>query len=102
MRRLDWRMSGWVYIMANKPRGTLYIGVTNDLARRVHEHREGLVEGFTKTQGLKRLVWFEEHATMPLAIQREKNLKRWIRKWKLKLVEGMNPKWEDLWERIAK
>jgi putative endonuclease len=94
-------MSGWVYIMTNQRGGTLYVGVTNDLVRRVFEHREGTVSGFTKTHGLKRLVWFEEHATIPLAIQREKTLKRWLRAWKLALIEENNPEWEDLWARIS-
>ncbi|WP_029042264.1 GIY-YIG nuclease family protein [Cucumibacter marinus] len=94
-------MSGWVTIMANKPRGTLYVGVTSDLVRRIWQHREGEVEGFTRQHGVKTLVYFEELPTMPLAIQREKNLKRWVRQWKLDLIEGMNPKWEDLWPRIS-
>ena len=72
-------MSGWVYIMASRRHGTLYIGVTNNLVRRVHEHREGMVEGFTKRYGVKLLVQFEEHPTMPAAIQREKQLKEWNR-----------------------
>jgi len=94
-------MSGWVYIMTNKPNGTLYVGGTNSLARRVWEHREGVVDGFTKQHGLKALVYFEEHATMPLAIQREKNIKHWVRKWKVELIEGFNPKWEDLFDQLS-
>jgi len=95
-------MSGWVYIMTNKPRGTLYVGAINDLVRRVYEHREGLVEGFTKRYGLKCLAWYEEHPTVPHAIQREKNLKRYPRRHKIELVEDMNPRWEDLWFWITK
>lgn len=95
-------MSGWVYIMTNKPRGTLYVGVTNDLVRRVHEHREGAVEGFTQKHDLKMLAYFEEHATVPLAIQREKNIKHWVRQWKIELIEELNPKWDDLWEQIVR
>jgi len=95
-------MSGWVYILTSRPRGTLYVGVTNDLVRRIHEHREGLAEGFTKSQGLKRLVYYERHETMPLAIQREKTIKHWPRRWKIDLVVGMNPEWVDLWEDIAR
>ncbi len=76
-------MGGWVYIMANRYRGTIYVGVTNDLIRRVFEHREHLVDGFTRRHGLSRLVYFEEHGTMPLAIQREKNIKHWSRQWKV-------------------
>jgi putative endonuclease len=69
----------WVYILTNRPNGTLYVGVTNDLSRRIYEHREGSVEGFTKRYRLKSLVYFEKHETMPLAIQREKSMKRWPR-----------------------
>jgi len=99
--RLNSGMSAWVYILANKPRSTLYVGVTNNLVRRVAEHRDGLVEGFTKTHGVKTLVYYEAHATVPLAIQREKNIKHWVRQWKVELIEGMNPKWEDLWGQIT-
>lgn len=95
-------MSGWVYILASKPRGTLYVGVTNNLLRRVYEHREGLAEGFSKAYGVKRLVYYEEHTTMPLAIQREKNIKHWSRQWKIDLVTGMNPDWVDLWDDISR
>ena len=91
MRRLHRVMAGWLYIMASKPRGTLYVGVTNDLVRRVYEHREGLQEGFTSRYGVKRLVYYERHETMPLAIQREKNVKHWPRRWKVDLVKDMNP-----------
>jgi putative endonuclease len=91
-------MSCWIYILASKPGGTLYIGVTNNLLRRVYEHREGLVGGFTKRYGVKRLVYFEEHATAPLAIQREKNIKHWSREWKIDLIVSMNPDWKDLYE----
>ncbi len=90
-------MTGFVYIMASKRNGTLYIGVTSDLARRVHEHKEGLIKGFTKRYGCKLLVWYEEHEDISDAIQREKSLKRWYRKWKLDLIEQMNPEWEDLY-----
>ncbi len=93
-------MTGYVYIMASKRNGTLYIGVTSDLEQRVYEHREGLIGGFTKKYGCKRLVWYEEHYNIADAIQREKSLKRWYRKWKLKLIEDMNPQWEDLYEHF--
>jgi len=86
-----------VYIMASGPRGTLYIGVTGWLKQRVHEHREGLVPGFTEKYGVGHLVWFEEHADFPSAIVREKQLKRWNRVWKLELIEKTNPTWRDLW-----
>ena len=95
-------MSVWVYFETNKRNGTIYTGVTNDLVRRAHEHREGLVGGFTKRYGLKRLVWFEGHDTMPLAIQREKSLKRYDRAWKVALIEAVNPAWDDLWFTIIK
>ena len=94
-------MAGWVYILASKPNGTLYIGVTNDLIRRIHEHREKQIDGFTKRYHVTALVYFEEHATVPLAIQREKNLKHWPRRWKVELIEAQNPDWTDLWPEIA-
>ena len=102
MLRFDSHMSGWVYILASKPRGTLYVGVTNDLVRRVHEHREELVDGFSKRHGVTRLVYHEEHPTLPLAIQREKNIKHWSRRWKLDLITSTNPDWIDLWDGIAR
>ncbi len=89
---------GWVYIMASGRDGTLYIGVTSDLPRRVFEHREGLVDGFTKTYGLKRLVWYDRHDDIRTAIQREKTLKHWCRAWKQALIVEMNPEWDDLYE----
>ncbi|MGZ8308562.1 MAG: GIY-YIG nuclease family protein [Rhodoplanes sp.] len=92
----------WVYILASRPRGTLYVGVTSDLVRRVFEHREGLVEGFTKEHGVKRLVYYEQHATAIAAIQREKNIKHWPRAWKIDLVRSMNPDWCDLYEDITR
>ncbi len=92
---------GFVYILSNRPNGTLYVGVTNNLIRRTYEHREGLVAGFTKRYGVKKLVYFEQHATMPLAIQREKNIKHWSRAWKIDLIRSQNPKWQDLYEEIA-
>ncbi|MBY0531388.1 MAG: GIY-YIG nuclease family protein [Xanthobacteraceae bacterium] len=85
----------WLYILASKPRGTLYVGVTNDIARRLGEHRDGLND-FTSRYEIKSLVYCENHATMPLAIQREKNIKHWSRAWKLALIEDANPKWRDL------
>ena len=91
----------WVYILTNQPRSTLYVGVTNDLVRRMHEHREGLVSGFTKRYKLKMLVHFEQF-DLPQAIQREKNIKHWSRAWKLKLVESANPQWRDLFNDITR
>ncbi|WP_420559588.1 GIY-YIG nuclease family protein [Tepidicaulis sp.] len=95
-------MGGFVYILTNKPRGTLYIGVTNDIVRRVWEHREGLADGFTRRYGLKRLVFFERHETMLLAIQREKVLKHWVRQWKIDLIVSSNPAWRDLWDELQR
>ena len=102
MRHCHTQMSSWVTIMASKPRGTLYTGVTADLVRRTYEHREGLVDGFTRDYGVKLLVWYEAYDDMRDAIQREKNIKHWRRQWKLELVEKMNPKWENLWGRITR
>lgn len=97
----SWAMrGGWVYIMTNRPNGTLYIGVTNDLVRRVYEHREGLADGFTKRYGLKRLVYFEQHDDIEGAIRREKALKRWMRAWKVNAIVRTNPNWDDLWETL--
>ena len=90
-----------VYILASKRNGTLYVGVTSDLVKRVWEHRNNLLEGFTKRYGVHDLVWYEMHEDMESAIQREKRLKEWKRKWKLQLIERTNPKWEDLYERIT-
>ncbi|MGB8634436.1 MAG: GIY-YIG nuclease family protein [Rhodanobacteraceae bacterium] len=89
-----------VYILASKPRGTLYVGVTSDLIKRVREHREGLVAGFTKRYGIHRLVYFEQTDSITSAIEREKQLKRFRRAWKLELIESSNPDWEDLWPTI--
>ncbi|MCV9937825.1 GIY-YIG nuclease family protein [Boseaceae bacterium BT-24-1] len=95
------RKGGWVYIMTNRRNGTLYLGVTSDLARRVHEHREGLVAGFTRTHGLKRLVWYEWHDEIEAAIQRETSMKRWYRAWKTRAIMVRNPDWDDLHDELA-
>lgn len=87
---------GYVYIMANAPHGTLYIGVTSDVMRRVSEHKLGIVEGFTKKYGLKTLVYLEVAPTMADAIAREKQLKRWHRDWKINLINEANPDWRDV------
>jgi putative endonuclease len=92
----------WVYILASKPGGTLYVGVTNDLIRRTFEHREGLAPGFTKKYGVKSLVFYEQHDTAIAAIQREKNIKHWPREWKIDLIVSMNPEWRDLYEEIVR
>ena len=100
--RYDYHMQGgWVYIMTNRPDGTLYVGVTSDLARRVWEHREGVADGFTKRYGLRRLVYVEPHDDILAAIQREKNLKHWSRAWKVRLILEANPLWDDLYHRLA-
>jgi putative endonuclease len=90
-------MTYWVYILVSKPGGTLYVGVTNDLVRRVYEHREGLADGFTKT-----LVYFEPHETIAAALLREKNIKHWSREWKIDLIVASNPEWRDLYENIVR
>ena len=83
--------------MASGRDGTLYIGVTSDLAHRVFQHREGLADGFTKTYGVKHLVWYEWHDDIRTAIQREKTMKHWRRQWKQALIVDMNPDWDDLY-----
>lgn len=90
-------MSAWVYILASRPYETLYTGVTTDLARRIYEHREGLIEGFSERYGVKSLVWYENYPEIATAIKREKQIKRWRRKWKFELIEAMNPRWDDLY-----
>jgi len=85
-----------VYLMASRPFGVLYVGVTNDLPRRVYEHQEGLLPGFSREHGCKMLVWYEPHEMMTEAILREKRIKRWRRAWKFQLVEQMNQDWADL------
>ncbi len=90
-----------VYIMASKRNGTLYIGVTSDPNKRTYEHKNNLVDGFTKQYGVHMLVYIESHDTMENAIRREKCLKEWKRKWKLELIEKFNPDWNDLYEQLA-
>jgi len=92
----------WVYILASKPGGTLYIGVTRDLIRRVFEHRTGAVKGFTARYGVKRLVYFERYDTAVGAIQREKNIKHWPREWKIDLIVAANAEWRDLYDEICR
>ena len=86
-----------VYILASRRNGTLYAGVTSDLVKRIWEHKSDLVDGFTKRYGVHVLVWFEVHETMVSAIAKEKAIKEWKRTWKLKLIEGSNPDWRDLY-----
>jgi putative endonuclease len=92
---------GWVYIVTSRPNGTLYIGVTSNLARRAWEHREGVAEGFTKRYGLKILVYAERHDDIRTAIQRERNLKHWSRAWKVRLILADNPDWNDLYDQLV-
>jgi len=87
--------------MASHQDGTLYIGVTSNPVKRIYEHRENLVDGFTKTHGVHTLVWYEVHDTMLSAIEKEKTLKDWNREWKIRLIEKENPSWKDLYEEIA-
>jgi len=89
---------GWVYILTNRPCGTLYVGVTSDLARRMGEHRAGVIDGFSSRYELKRLVYAERHEEILPAIQREKNIKHWPRAWKIALIVAQNPGWDDLSE----
>ena len=93
-------MTGFVYMMSDKPRGVIYTGVTSDLQQRALEHREEIREGYTSRYKAKNLVWFESHPNIVLAIQREKSLKRYLREWKIRLIEEFNPTWMDLFERI--
>lgn len=90
----------FVYILTNKRNGTLYIGITNNLKRRIYEHKNKLIEGFTKKYDLKILVYYEIYNNIDLAITREKRLKKWKRIWKLKIIENKNPYWKDLYEEL--
>ncbi|KZX51297.1 hypothetical protein A3709_10775 [Halioglobus sp. HI00S01] len=89
-----------VYILANRRNGTLYIGVTSDLIRRIWHHRNVIAEGFTKKYTVHRLVYFEFLSSMEEAIAREKRLKKWHRRWKLRIIEEKNPDWMDLWHQV--
>lgn len=89
-----------VYLLASRPRGTLYVGVTSNLVQRVWQHREGLADGFTKKYGVKTLVWFDGTESIEAAITREKQIKNWPRAWKVALIEKENPGWRDLYEDL--
>ena len=91
----------YVYILANRKNGTLYIGVTNDVVKRVYEHKNNLVEGFTKKYGVHTLVYYEQHDNPDNAIAREKRMKKWRRAWKIELIETDNPDWKDLYNDIV-
>jgi putative endonuclease len=95
-------VSFFVYILASRRNGTLYTGMTDDIARRVWEHKSGVVPGFTKKYGVKLLVWYEVHETRESAFIRERQLKKWNRAWKLKLIEDLNRQWRDLTEDILR
>jgi len=94
-------MAFYVYILASARNGTLYIGMTDDLVRRVWMHREGAVEGFTSRYNIKTLVWYEQHDTRASAFARERQMKDWKRAWKLREIEAANPTWRDLFDEIA-
>ena len=94
-------MTYYIYIMANKKNGTLYIGVTSNLAQRVWQHKNDVHEGFTKKYGVHRLVWYEATTDVAVATLREKQMKKWRRQWKINLIEKENPDWDDLYEEIS-
>lgn len=91
----------FLYILASRKNGTLYIGVTNNLLKRVHQHKTNLVKGFTEKYGVHRLVYFEQYGDIRYAINREKRMKRWKRQWKINLIEKDNPEWKDLFDELA-
>jgi putative endonuclease len=92
---------GYIYFLTNRPNGILYVGVTNDLLRRVAGHRQGMVPGFTKRYDLKRLIYFEDYDDIRLAIQREHNIKHWPRTWKVPLFLPSNPQWNDMYDSLT-
>ena len=94
-------MSFYVYIVASRRNGTLYTGTTDDLVRRIWQHRTGAVPGFTNKYGVKVLVWYEQYETRESALIRERQIKKWNRSWKLQLIEQTNPEWRDLWDDIC-
>jgi putative endonuclease len=91
----------YVYILSSKRNGTLYVGVTSDLIKRIHEHKQDLIDGFTKKYRVHMLVYYEVHNEILEAIKREKQIKKWSRQWKLRLIEQMNPDWRDLYNEIT-
>lgn len=93
-------MQYFVYILASNRNGTLYVGITSNLVRRIYEHKSGLAEGFTKEYGVYDLVYFETHDNINEALLREKQMKKWNRQWKIRIIEEMNPKWQDLYSQI--
>ena len=99
-RRNGRAMSFWVYILASRRNGTLYIGMTDDIGKRIWQHREGIIPGFTKRYGVKILVWLEEHDSRESAFLRERQMKKWNRSWKIQFIEKDNPGWRDLWDEL--
>ena len=95
-------LTAYVYMLASKKHGTLYVGVTTDLVGRIVQHREGLKPGFTQRYGVKRLVWFEAYESIIPAIQRQKSLKKYRREWKINLIERDNPNWDDLFPALVR
>ena len=93
-------MAFYVYILANKRNGTLYIGMTDDLVKRVWQHRNGIIRGFAQRYGIRMLVWYEQHQTRESAFARERQMKKWNRAWKLEIIKRMNPGWRDLWDEV--
>ena len=93
-------MAFYVYIVASRRNGTIYTGMTDDLAKRVWQHRTGIIPGFTREYGAKTLVWYEQHESRESAFIRERQIKKWNPAWKLKIIEGMNPQWRDLWDDL--
>ena len=93
---------GWLYLLASKRNGTLYLGVTSDMPRRIWEHREGLIDGFSRKYGCKLLVWFAHYPNIHDARVRDAQMKKWKRAWKLELIEENNPDWRDLWDDLNK
>ncbi|MBI2771157.1 MAG: GIY-YIG nuclease family protein [Burkholderiales bacterium] len=93
-------MDYFVYLLASRRNGTLYVGITNDLVRRIHEHKSNAVDGFTKQYAVHDLVWFESTPSVEAAIQKEKQIKNWKREWKVELIEKSNPEWLDLYSSI--
>ncbi len=91
----------YVYILASKKNGTLYIGVTSDIVKRIYEYKQNLIDGFTKAYDVHALVYFESYKEIEEAILREKQMKKWDRKWKIRLIEEKNPEWEDLYDEIV-
>ena len=92
----------YIYILASKKDGVLYIGVTNNLVRRIYEHKKGMTDGFTKKYNVKNLVYYETHSEVNEAIKREKQMKKWYRKWKIELIEKSNLEWKDLYKELIK